>query len=101
MTTRLTRLAAFWIVMVAQPLGAQDLGQHFLKIREGLYVYARDANCNCGIIVSEQGVVLIDSGPNPPDSLIILKAVKQLTPRPIRFLINGYQGDQRILQRKP
>jgi Zn-dependent hydrolases, including glyoxylases len=32
--------------------------------------------------------VLIDSGPNPPDSLIILKAVKQLTSQPIRFLIN-------------
>jgi cyclase len=32
--------------------------------------------------------VLIDSGPNPPDSLIILKAVKQLTRLPVRFLIN-------------
>ena len=32
--------------------------------------------------------MLIDSGPNPPDSLIILKAVKQLTSQPIRFLIN-------------
>jgi glyoxylase-like metal-dependent hydrolase (beta-lactamase superfamily II) len=32
--------------------------------------------------------VLIDSGPNPPDSLIILEAVKKLTSQPIRFLIN-------------
>jgi len=70
------------------PLGAQDLGPHFLKIRDGIYVYARDANSNCGIIITQEGVVLIDSGPNPPDSLLILKAVKQLTSQPIRFLIN-------------
>ena len=32
--------------------------------------------------------MLIDSGHNPPDSQAILKAVRQLTPQPIRFLIN-------------
>jgi cyclase len=48
----------------------------------------RDPTSNCGIILTDDGVVLVDSGPNPPDSLIILKAVKQLTSKPIRFLIN-------------
>jgi cyclase len=88
MKTKFTGLVTFWLAIIAHPLGAQDLGQHFVKIGEGLYVYARNANSNCGIIVSEQGLVLIDSGPNPPDSLIILKAVKQLTRLPVRFLIN-------------
>ena len=32
--------------------------------------------------------MLIDSGPNPPDSLVIMEAVKKLTSQPIRFLIN-------------
>lgn len=32
--------------------------------------------------------MLVDSGPNPPDSQIILKAVQQLTTQPIRFFIN-------------
>jgi cyclase len=82
-----------WIIC-ASPLGAQDLGRHFQKIREGIYVYGvddlpgRDPTSNCGIILTDEGVVLIDSGPNPPDSLIILKAVKQLTCKSIRFLIN-------------
>ena len=73
---------------------AQDLGPHFLKIRDGIYVYGRDdipgrdPTSNCGIIITQEGVVLIDSGPNPPDSLIILEAVKKLTSQPIRFLIN-------------
>jgi cyclase len=78
----------------ARPGSAQDLGRHFLKIRDGIYVYGRDdipgrdPTSNCGIIVTQEGVVLIDSGPNPPDSLIILEAVKKLTSQPIRFLIN-------------
>ena len=82
-----------WIIC-ASPLGAQDLGRHFQKIRKGIYVYGvddlpgRDPTSNCGIILTDEGVVLIDSGPNPPDSLIILKAVKQLTSKSIRFLIN-------------
>jgi cyclase len=77
-----------------KPARAQDLGPHFQKIREGIYVYGvddlpgRDPTSNCGIILTDEGVVLIDSGPNPPDSLFILKAVKQLTSKSIRFLIN-------------
>ena len=83
-----------WLLFLVQPLLAQDLGPHFLKIREGIYIYGRsdiqgrDPTSNCGIIVTQEGVVLIDSGSNPPDSLLILKAIKQLTSQPIRFLIN-------------
>ena len=86
--------AGLWLLLLARPLIAQELGPHFQKIREGIYVYGidnlagRDPTSNCAIIITQEGVVLIDSGPNPPDSLIILKAVKQLTPQPIRFLIN-------------
>jgi len=86
-------LSLLWLFCVI-PTTAQDLGRHFQKIRDGIYIYGiddlpgRDPTSNCGIILTDDGVVLIDSGPNPPDSLIILKAVKQLTSKPIRFLIN-------------
>lgn len=94
MQRTIIRVFGLWLLLLAQPLVAQDLGPHFVKIRDGIYVYGRDdlsgrdPTSNCGIIVTQEGVVLIDSGPNPPDSLIILKAVKQLTSQPIRFLIN-------------
>ena len=94
MKKKITIVFGLWSLFFAQPLVAQDLGRHFQKIREGVYVYGiddlpgRDPTSNCGIIITQEGVVLIDSGPNPPDSLIILKAVKQLTSLPIRFLIN-------------
>jgi cyclase len=84
----ITSMIAVIFLIMARPGGAQDLGNYFVKIGGGIYIYARDAASNCGIIVTQEGVVLIDSGPNPPDSLLILKAIKQLTPLPIRFLIN-------------
>jgi cyclase len=82
-------LFVFYLLFVASHLLAQDLGPHFKKIKDGIYVYAqKPADSNAGIIVTQEGVVLIDSGHNPPDSQAILKAVKQLTSQPIRFLIN-------------
>jgi cyclase len=86
-------ISVFWFVFyflfVACHLMAQDLGPHFKKIKDGIYVYAqKPADSNAGIILTQEGIVLIDSGHNPPDSQAILKAVKQLTSQPIRFLIN-------------
>ncbi len=68
---------------------AQELGPQFKKIKEGIYVYAgRPGESNCTIILTQDGVVLIDSGDNPPDSHAVMKAVKQLTSQPVRFLVN-------------
>ena len=94
MRWKITGMLGFGLWLLVSPVAAQDLGPHFLKIRDGIYVYGRDdipgrdPTSNCGIIVTQEGVVLIDSGANPPDSLLILKAVKQLTAQPIRFLVN-------------
>lgn len=67
----------------------QDLGPHFRKIKDGIYVQvSAEGNANCGIIVTSEGVVLVDSGHNPTDSREVLAAVKKLTNQPIRFLIN-------------
>jgi len=82
-------LFVFYCLFVGSRLFAQDLGPHFKKIKDGIYVYAaKPTDSNAGIILTEGGPVLIDSGHNPPDSLAVNKAVKQLTLQPIRFLIN-------------
>jgi cyclase len=80
-------VAALWFN--AAPLWAQDLGPQIKKLKDGIYVYVgKDLNSNCGIVLTEEGVVLIDSGHNPTDSRAILAAVKKLTPLPVRFLID-------------
>ncbi len=77
------------LLFFALRLPAQDLGPHFKKIKDGIFVYTGKPNeSNCTIILTQEGVVLIDSGNNPPDSLAVMKAVKQLTAQPVRYLIN-------------
>ena len=76
-------------LLVARVLWAQDLGPEIKQIKDGIYVYVgKEFNSNCGIILTQEGVVLIDSGHSPTDSRAILAAVKKLTPLPVRYLID-------------
>ena len=48
-------IIGIWLLLIARPVVAQDLGPHFLKIRDGIYAYGRDdipgrdPTSNCGI----------------------------------------------------
>ena len=76
-------------LLFAAQAPAQDLGPRFKKMKEGIFIYAeKTGDPNCTIILTQDGVVLIDSGNNPMDSNAVLKAIKQLTSQPVRYLIN-------------
>jgi len=91
MKLRASVLAVFVssLAMLASSLSAQDLGPHFRKIKEGIYVQsAREVNSNSGIVLTTEGVVIIDTGQNPTDSQEVREAIKKLTPLPVRLVIN-------------
>ncbi|MBI4887744.1 MAG: MBL fold metallo-hydrolase [Acidobacteria bacterium] len=68
---------------------AQDLGPGIRRIADGIYVQsAREVNSTAGIVVTREGVVVIDTGQTPVDSRQVLAAVRTLTPLPVRFVIN-------------
>jgi cyclase len=82
-------LAAIISLVLVRSIEAQDLGPQIKKFKDGIYVYVgKELNSNCGIVLTQEGVILIDSGHNPTDSRAILAAVKKLTSLPIRFLID-------------
>jgi len=82
-------LAAIISLLLVRSIEAQDLGPQIKKFKDGIYVYVgKELNSNCGIVLNQEGVILIDSGHNPTDSRAILAAVKKLTSLPIRFLID-------------
>ena len=89
-----TKLALAFVISVSLltvgSLAAQDLGSNIRKIKDGIYVYVgNNLNSNAGIVLTQEGVVLIDSGHNPTDSRALLAAVKKLTPLPVRYLIDS------------
>lgn len=88
-----TKLIGCLIVLLsfclASRAAAQELAPQFKKVKDGIYVYAAVLNeANSTIIVTQEGVVLIDSGQNPKDSHIVMAAVKKLTAQPVRYVIH-------------
>jgi len=78
-----------YLAVVASSAWAQDLGPHFRKIKEGIYVQsAREVNSTSTIILTEEGVVIVDTGQTPIDSREVMEAVKKLTRLPVRMVIN-------------
>jgi cyclase len=87
-TLKLVAVVCFYFA-TADVVRGQDFDPQIHKIKDGIYVYVgKNLNSNAGIILTQEGVVLIDSGHNPTDSRAIAAAVKKLTPLPVRFLID-------------
>src|SRR6516225_2009616 len=82
-------LVMFIVFVPSAPAFAQDLGPQFMKFGDGIYAYVgKNFKSNTGIILTQDGVVLIDSGHDPTDSRAVMDAVKKLTSMPVRFLID-------------
>jgi cyclase len=82
----------------ASGLSAQDLGPHFKKVKDGIYVYAGVLNeANSTIILTQEGVVLIDTGQTPKDSHVVMAALKKLTSQPVRYIIHTEPHSDHIL----
>ena len=68
---------------------AQDLGSGFHKIQDGIYTFAPDqATTTCSFVITEAGVVMIDSCNSPLDSRRMVAAIKKVTDKPVMFLID-------------
>ena len=77
------------LLLFTPPLWAQDLGPNFRKIKEGIYVQSsREVNSTSSIILTEEGVVIIDTGQTLIDSREVMQAVRKLTTLPVRLVIN-------------
>ena len=92
MKIRLSLGALCFACLWVPSLFAQDLGPHVRKIKDGIYVYTvkptPESTSNCGIIVTTEGVVLIDTGQTAVDTREVAEVVKKLTPLPVRFIID-------------
>lgn len=82
-------VCALWFGQTAR---AQELGPHFTKIKDGIYVQtaktALPASSNGSIVVTSEGIVLVDTGQTAIDSREILEATKKLSSQPVRFIID-------------
>jgi cyclase len=91
-------LMVLFYCLLAMAAAAQDLGPKFKKIKDGIYVYTDKLNdSNCTIIMTQEAVVLIDSGQSPRDSRVVSTALKKLTPQPVRYIIHTEPHSDHVL----
>jgi cyclase len=65
--------------------GDQD---EFKKIADGVYAFIGKLNdANALVIVTTQGVVLVDTGNNPPETRILQKYIQSVTSEPVRYIV--------------
>src|ERR1700682_2737936 len=86
-TSALLALAA--AIVVTGTAFAQDLGPRVKKLADGVYVHTGNGfDSNSGIILTDEGVVVIDTGQNPIESRDIAATVKKLTAMPVRRVMH-------------
>jgi glyoxylase-like metal-dependent hydrolase (beta-lactamase superfamily II) len=77
----------------ALPGAATDLFE-IQKVAEGVYfAFARPqavANCNAAIFVNSADVLVVDSHSKPSAAAGLIAQIKQITPKPVRYLIDTH-----------
>lgn len=95
------------LVLLGLPLSARAVEVNFTPVTDGVYAYVGETgprsydneglNATIGMIDTPAGVVLIDSGATFQSAQKIHQAVRQVTPRPVRWVINTGGQDHRWL----
>jgi cyclase len=68
---------------------AQDLGPQVRKLADGVYVHTgKGFDSNSGIILTQDGVVVIDTGQNAIESRDVMATIRKLTSMPVRLVID-------------
>jgi cyclase len=60
----------------------------FRKIAEDVYAFVGKRNdANAMVVVTAQGVVLVDTGNNPPETRILQNFIRSVTNQPVRYVV--------------
>src|SRR5713101_9458916 len=60
----------------------------FRKVADDVYAFVGKRNdANALVVVTTQGVVLVDTGNNPPETRLLLDFIKSVTNQPVRYVV--------------
>lgn len=79
------------LILVLAPMSALAMTgdkAELQKLADGVYAFVGKRNdANAMLIVTTQGVVLVDTGNNPPETQILLKDIQSVTTQPVRYVV--------------
>src|SRR4029079_17151378 len=60
----------------------------FKKLADGVYASVRKRNdANAMVVVTSQGVVVVDTGNNQPESRNLMRSIQSVTAQPVRYVV--------------
>src|SRR5205823_8302405 len=76
-------------VAVSSPASAAPPEKaEFKKLADDVYAFVGKLNdANALVVVTTQGVVLVDTGNNPPETRILQNYIKSVTSQPVRYVV--------------
>jgi cyclase len=85
--SRLFILLALLLSPTAAPAMTGDKAE-LQKLAVGVYAFVGKGNdANAMVIVTAQGVVLVDTGNNPPETRILRRDIEAVTAQPVRYVV--------------
>ena len=97
----LARLALLSI-LIASPSGAQNQTLEIVPLGSGVFaaVYSEfrmdPIEGNSLIVVTDDGVLVVDSGRTPASARAMIAEIRKLTPKPVRFVVNTHWHDDHV-----
>ena len=71
-----------------RPAPSPAIKAEFKKIADNVYAFiGRRNDANALVVVTSQGVVLVDTGNDPPQTRILQNFIKSVTDQPVRYVI--------------
>ncbi len=77
-----------------------DLGEKnvsFTKLGEGAYAYTAEGDPNTGVIIGDEGVMVIDTQATPYMAGDVLRKIREITDKPIKFALLSHYHAVRVL----
>ncbi len=81
-----------------QSLMGQELNYQMVRVAEGVYVFIPNEQGvgNSTVVISEEDVLVVDTGISPSGALNMISQIRKLTAKPVRYIVNTHWHDDHI-----
>jgi len=69
----------------------------FQEIGRGLYAFTAEGDPNSGVIIGDDGVIVVDAQATPVMARLVIERVRRVTDKPIKYLVLSHYHAVRVL----
>src|ERR1043166_5015169 len=69
----------------------------FTKLSDNAYAYTAEGDPNTGVIVGDDGVMVIDTRPTPVMAQDVIRRIREVTDKPIKYVVLTHYHAVRVL----